>query len=99
MALARGMFQLSGAWYQPCHPRLPHEGGQALHFDRRHALSEAGETVVTPALIGVRRVGTFGQLLDQALLEHSADGTVERSGAQLDFARSPGRDILHDGVA
>jgi hypothetical protein len=75
------------------------EGVEAADFGCRDSFAETSEPIIAPALVGARRVGTFGQFFDQALLEHAADGTVKSSGAQLDLALGPGCDILHDGVA
>ena len=79
--------------------RLSNQGVEARDLCGCDAAAEAGEAVVAPALVGARAIGTLRQLFDQALLEHPADGTVERAGAQPDLAVGPGGDVLHDGVA
>jgi len=88
-----------GTRHEPGRSRLSQQRIQPLHFGRCSALAETREPVVAPPLVGAQRVRTFRQLFNQTLLEHTADGAVQRPGAQLDFAFGPGCDILHDGVA
>ena len=68
-------------------------------FGRRAAEAEAGERVIPAPLVGARRVGALAELLDQAVLEHAADGAVERAGAEFQRAVGAIGDVLHDRVA
>ena len=96
---ARRAHRLLPASHQPGGAGLFEHGVQPVNFSRSHAPPEAREAIVTPALIGVGGLRASGELFDQPLLEHPADGTVERAGTELHLFVRASRDVLHDGVA
>src|SRR4030095_4808571 len=90
---------LLGPPHQTGGARLLQHRVQALHFGRRDALAEPGEPIVATPFVAAGRIGAFAELLDHPLLEHPANRTVQRAGAQLHLALGPGGDVLHDRVA
>jgi hypothetical protein len=71
----------------------------ALGFGRDRATTERGHPVVSPALIVGIGGGTALRLDDEAIVQHSAEKSVQRACLQYDApARSLAR-LAHDGVA
>ena len=63
------------------------------------AAPERRDAVITAALIVQLGGRAFLRFDHQPLLQHSLDGTVQRPGAQLEFAAGSSRDILNNRVA
>jgi len=74
---------------------------QPRGFRLRHLPATRRQAVIPAALVVIGSAGplTLSKLGDQALLEHSLHGAVQRSGAQPQFSTRSGGDVLHDCIA
>jgi hypothetical protein len=81
-------------------PRLFKELRHATHLCLGCFASKRCKTIVAAALVTNIRLRplTLPQLDDETLLEQPLDGTVQRAGAQTQFAAGSLRDILHDSI-
>src|SRR5262245_5422176 len=83
--------------HEAVQPRVMEQRGEPFGFRRGDRTAEPGQPVVPPPLVVAGR--TPEGLLDQAVVEHLADGAVERAGTHPHVAVRPLGDLLHDGVA
>jgi hypothetical protein len=75
-----------------------YQTGQAFGLKRDHRLTQAGQVIVTAALVVDDRVGAFLQLLDPAVLEHALDQIVQRARQQPHGAMGSFVDLTQDGI-
>ena len=72
---------------------------QAIGFFAGDGLAEFGDAVIAPPLVVELRRRALVHLDDQVVVEHALNGSIERAGAEPDFAVRPRQDFLDDGVA
>ena len=67
---------------QPRGARVSQQPFEASRFRRRHGAAQHRQAVVAPPLVIMFRIGPFGELFDQAVVEEPANRRVQTARAE-----------------
>src|SRR5688572_28605099 len=79
--------------------RVLEHAAEAPRLRHRDVPTELRQPVVPPPLVAAVGIRTISQFLDEPLLQHAADGGVERARALHHLALGARSDVLHDRIA
>src|SRR5689334_20356362 len=78
--------------------RALHQSLEALCFGHRNPITKIRQTVIASSFIVELRIGALLQLLDQTVVEHALDRTVQRPWSKTHFAFAALVNLAHDLV-